>query len=164
MPNHVTHKLIFTGDALEHIVDECCTEGGIDFDKLIPTPGHVYLSDTTAEDEKDFPMNWSSWNRLYWGVKWNAYAGSAGRNDDGTAYLKFDTAWGIPYPIITAFANKFRVQFEHRYFDEGHNFWGAEKWEESCGTMRRVMKRKSAEEDKVALCIELKGYDPDKEA
>ena len=69
----------------------------------------------------------------------------------------------MPYPVIVAFANKFKVPFEHRYFDEGGNFWGIEEWAIKDKCLSRIKKRKSNKEDYKLLCIELKGYDPDEE-
>ena len=63
--------------------------------------------------------------------------------------------------MISAFANKFGIPFEHRYFDEGSNFWGIEDWEIEHRLLCRTKKRRLSEEDRKALCIELKGYDPD---
>lgn len=42
-----------------------------------------------------------------------------------------------------------------------NGFWGIETWESVDGIVKRTGKRKSNPEDKKALCVELKGYDPD---
>ena len=162
MPNHVTHKVIFYSANAEEIFAAICVYGCIDFDKLVPRPPHVYNGDISQEDEKDFPCNGLSWQRENWGTKWNAYDGSTMVEGD-KAIMTFDTAWSIPYPVMAAFCNRFNIPFEHRYFDEGSNFWGIEQWgTEKHGGNRiaRIVKRKSLDEDKVPLCIELKGYDP----
>lgn len=158
MPNHVTHKLIFAEDKKDAIFSSCCQSGRFDFGTLVPMPLHVYQGNTSKEDDQDFPINWNSWSRENWGTKWNAYETTFGV-EDGKAFIKFDTAWSIPYPVLAAFANKFGVPFEHRYFDEEHNFWGIEEWKGEDGSVRRATKRKSNEADQSALCIELKGYD-----
>lgn len=159
MPNHVTHKLTFAEDRAAEIFAACCPDGKFDFNVLVPRPPHMYRGDLGAEDEKDFQCNWMSWQIENWGTKWNAYDQTCGIAD-GKAFIQFDTAWSVPYPVMAAFANKFNVPFEHRYFDEGHNFWGVELWSGEDGRVSRTKKRKSNDDDKTPLCIELKGYDP----
>ena len=77
--------------------------------------------------------------------------------------ITFDTAWSNPYPVLAAFCNRFQVPFEHRYFDEGSNFWGIEEWgtDKYHKSVQRLSKRYSKQEDYKSLAIELKGYDPD---
>ena len=159
MPNHVTHKLIFAEDKAVEVFATCCPEGRFDFRTLVPQPPHIYLGDLSSEHEKDFHCNWMSWNRENWGTKWNAYDQICGI-ESGKSFIKFDTAWSVPYPVLSAFANKFGIPFEHRYFDEGYNFWGIEEWKVENGLVSREMARKSHEDDKIPLCVELKGYDP----
>ena len=163
MPNHVTNKITFEASKADQIIALCCKYGQIDFKKLIPQPTEIYLSNLSSEDIKDFPCNWSNWNRENWGTKWNAYGGAVGREGD-SAYIKFDTAWSVPYPIISAFANIFKVPFVHKYCDEFDNFWGIEVWsvDEYSGPLRRTSKRKALAEDKVKLHEELIGlYEDD---
>lgn len=160
MPNHVTNKLIFDAVHGDHVFETCFKNDKFDFNTLIPQPPHVYNGDLSSEDEQDFKCNWMSWNIENWGTKWNAYD-TSWRIEDGKAIITFDTAWRVPYPVIVAFANKFGIPFEHRYFDEGHNFWGVETWGTERGVISRNGKRKSNEGDRKSLCIELKGYDPD---
>lgn len=165
MPNHVTHKIEFDAAKAEEIFSAVCPKGEFDFNILIPEPAHMYHGSTSSEDEQDFPCNWNSWHRENWGTKWGAYAGTIGI-ENGKAFIKFDTAWSVPYPVLSAFANKFRVPFEHRYYDEGGNYWGVEQWgyrEYEKDVFQRIAKRKSNKADEVPLCMELKGYDPNKE-
>lgn len=160
MPNHVTNKIIFDASESDRIFAECCPGGKFDFKTLIPQPPHLYHGDLSREDDDDFKCNWSTWNRENWGTKWNAYDCSY-KVEDGKAIITFDTAWNVPYPVISAFANKFSVPFEHRYFDEGGNFWGVEEWGVERGGFCRTKKRKSQADDYKSLSIELKGIDPD---
>lgn len=162
MPNHVSHKLTFSADEAECVFTACCPDGKFDFNTLIPGPPHIYHGNLSAEDHQDFPLNWNTWNNANWGTKWNAYVSTC-HVDGHNAIILFDTAWSVPYPVLAAFANKFGIPFEHRYFDEGHNFWGIEEWINERGVTYRNVKRASCAEDKNALCIELKGYDPDAE-
>jgi len=159
MPNHVTNKLLFQPADGEKVIAVCCPDGQcFDFETLVPSPPHMYHGSVSKEEQEDFPLNWLDWCTENWGTKWNAYAGEIGTNDeDGRVFIQFDTAWSLPYPVLVALANKFNVAFEHRYFDEGHNFWGVEMWSKG----RRLTKRASDPKDKRPLCMELKGYDPD---
>ncbi len=160
MPNHVSHKLIFDASEAERVFTACCPDGRFDFDTLVPRPPHMYRGDLSGEDDQDFKCNWSSWQHDNWGTKWNAYD-CACSVEDGKAVIIFDTAWSVPYPVMSAFANKFGIPFEHRYFDEGGNFWGIEEWGTERGNcVRRTKKRRDHEDDYVQLCVELKGYDP----
>jgi hypothetical protein len=163
MYNHVTNKITFDASKADEVFS-FFTNGKFDFNILVPMPPHVYMGDLSAEDDVDFPINWMTWSRENWGTKWNCYDQTNGI-EDGKAFIKFDTAWSAPYPVIAAFANKFAIPFEHRYFDEGHNFWGVEKWgKRNCDhdsqIIARIERRKSKQDDMIALCVELKGYDP----
>lgn len=166
MPNHVTNKIVFDKTYSEKVFAEVCPNGKFDFELLIPQPLNIYRGDLSGEDESDFPLNWRSWNIENWGTKWNCYEQECGINEEGKAYIKFDTAWSIPYPIISAFNNKFNISFIHKYYDEGHNYWGIEEWNIdnyplSNKLVHRISKRYMDVEDEKVLCIELKGYDPD---
>jgi len=159
MPNHVTHKITFAADQLAAVLARIGDGSSFDFARLIPQPAQMYHGCLSGTDEEDFTCNWLSWQRENWGTKWNAYAFTHGVNGD-LAFIKFDTAWSIPYPVIAAFNNVFpELPFEHKYFDEGHNFWGIETWEGS-SRVHRVSKHFKRADDEALLCIELKGYDP----
>jgi hypothetical protein len=165
MPNHVTHKLIFAAEHAEKVFAEVCTDQCIDFEKLVPSPTHIYRGDLSADDDKDFKCNWSTWQRENWGTKWNAYQGKCFLDGDN-AVIQFQTAWSIPYPIVSAFANKFQIPFEHRYCDEAPNYWGIEKWGASrWGDHKSVRtdKQYSKEADRDALMLELLGRVPSEE-
>jgi hypothetical protein len=130
MPNHVSNSIEFACDVglAEKIIDEITKEGCVDFETLIPMPLHVYQGDSSKVDDDDFKTNsWYPWSVANWGTKWNAYAGSI-QNSNGKVRIYFQTAWSVPYPIIIAFANKYGLEFTHKYYDEGDNFWGVDKW------------------------------------
>jgi hypothetical protein len=158
MPNHVTNIIEFDSSKAEEIFGAVCPAGEFDFNILIPQPAHIYKGNTSSEDEQDFPVNWHSWNNQNWGTKWNAYSCSIAIVN-GKAFIKFQTAWSPPYPVISAFANKFQVPFTHRYMDEAHNFWGVENW----GTderftsepFHRLSKFRDRPEDEMILALEL---------
>lgn len=164
MPNHVTNKIVFAAAHMPRVLEAIAGTRQVDFAKLIPMPAHVYCGSLGKEDQEDFKANWYDWSLANWGTKWNAYDCSNG-NDGEAAWIQFDTAWNIPRPVIVAFANTLNIDFEHKYFDEGHNFWGVETWKSGNNVMgaTRMTKRASHEDDFAPLCIELKGYDPSRE-
>lgn len=167
MPNHVTHKLIFDAAKAEEIFAAIRSDDrAFDFEKLIPSPPQMYHGNLSAQDDQDFPCNWNTWSRENWGTKWNAYEGSAKVEGD-KAVLQFDTAWSIPYPVLAAFCNRFQIPFEHRYFDEGSNFWGIERWTVDKWSGDRVVRTEKLwkrDEDYKPLALELKGRDDTEDA
>lgn len=122
MPNHVINKITISGYTSSQIKDRFSSEGReFDFNKLIPTPMHIYQGLISKEDEEDFP-NWYKWNIDNWGTKWNCYDSSVeDAEDEQSVVIKFNTAWSVPYPIIVALANHLKSEsMIHEYFDEGH--------------------------------------------
>jgi hypothetical protein len=167
VPNHVSHKLTFAADKAEQIFAAVCPEGQFDFETLVPSPSNMYHGDLSSDDEKDFKVNWRNWQIENWGTKWNAYDGKCEVIDD-KAVITFDTAWSNPYPVLAAFCNRFQIPFEHRYVDEGSNFWGIDLWDrpewpKTGAKVCRIQKHWKRKEDYTPLFIELKGYDPDVE-
>lgn len=159
MPNYVTNKLTFDAAQAEEVFGAICPNGNLDFELLVPSPPHIFRGNLGEHEERDFPLNWYSWNVQNWGTKWNCGDSSCGINNEGKAFIQFDTAWSVPYPVIAAFSNRFKIPFEHRYFDEGHCFWGIEIWDRDiCGNQTRITKRRGIPEDERTLCLELKGY------
>lgn len=158
MPNNVSHKIAFTAttECAAQIIDEITKHGCLDFNALIPKPLPIYQGSLSGLDTEDFGgFTWYTWAKKNWGTKWNAYNGNS-LNRFGAVELYFETAWSIPYPIIIAFANKYKLSFVHKYFDEGHNFWGIEKWE----NRKRTSRQRDNKADFISLCKELNVYDP----
>lgn len=161
MPNHVSHKIEFlcNEEKSKIIINEITKDECVDFEKLIPRPIHIYLGDAGKFEDEDFKdCLWYPWNIANWGTKWNAYSGKIERNGEMTIVC-FDTAWSIPYPFIIAFANKYGLEFTHKYVDEGGNFWGIDTWKN--GT--RIGRTRNAAELWEKLHIELKGYNPNED-
>ena len=156
MPNHVTNKIVFPSEFSAKVFALCCPCGKFSFETLIPRPINVYLGDLSSEDERDFSNNWHSWNKENWGTKWGAYSQSCGIRDDDKAFIKFDTAWSVPYPVIAAFANRFKMEFIHSYYDEGECFWGVESWSIKNETAFRKEKRRSIRADLPMILKELR--------
>ena len=160
MPNNVSNKIEFSCDneQAEKILAEIRgPEREVDFNSLIPMPIHIYRGGISATDESDFQEHncWFDWSRANWGTKWNAYAARV-ENKNGTVEICFDTAWKVPYPFIVAFAQKYRLEFTHKYFDEGGDFWGIDTWKNGVRSCRN-----RAQELYRPLSIELKLYDPE---
>jgi len=159
MPNHVSNQIEFACNPKlgKQIITEVTKDGSVDFNLLIPMPLSIYCGGLSKTDDEDFGENtWLVWCRKYWGTKWNAYSGKIIKNEAGDEIkLYFETAWSLPYPFIIAFANKYKLDFVYKYFDEGHNFWGDEEWKAG----ERVERNRNPEETQKALHIELRGYD-----
>jgi len=165
MPNYVKNKIIFDKAKAEEVFSFFGSDG-FSFKKLVPMPPHVYHGDISAEEENDFPLNWHSWCVQNWGTKWGELR-DAMKIENDKAVIEFETAWSIPYPIIAAFANRFKIPFEHRYCCEGADFWGIEVWGISVnppedGRIQRIRKNKNDEKIKHSLYLGLWGEELDK--
>lgn len=158
MPNHVSNTITATCDQAlaEKIISEISRgDRAVDFNTLVPQPLSIYQGDLSKDDDDDFgDCTWGVWNRANWNTKWNAYNCTAAY-EDGKIKLYFETAWSIPYPFVIAFANKYGLEFTHKYFDEGHNFWGVEEWRDK----KRIERNRDPDDIKRELHIELRGWD-----
>ena len=167
MPNHVANKIVFfaTSKRTQEIVRHVFVDGEFDFNTLMSAPANIYQGTLGEADDEDFKScTWLEWNLANWGTKWNAY-NSSYTTSNGVTEILFHTAWSPPFPVIVAFANTFKIDFEHRYCEGSQSFWGIEQWkydpkEEDC---IRIKCRKSERDDLKDLCLELMGYDIDKE-
>lgn len=143
MPNFVHHTLTITGPevVLDRFMADCCTEGqGLDFEKIIPQPESVLqdiercsshfnsvhgtgdLSPVATPEELKFP-GWYEWRCANWGTKWNCYSVVV-RNAEGIE-IDFDTAWGVPVPILRALAERFpTLRMEGSFREEYCHFAG----------------------------------------
>lgn len=157
MPNHVANRVTFAAAKADEVFAVVLRDGQFNFETLVPPPPNLYRGNLSSSDEKDFPVNWLSWSRENWGTKCNAYKCSHGVEGE-TAFINFQTAWNPPYPVMAAFCNRFNIPFEHRYFDEGENFWGIDtwggsKWPGSEVLIERLEKHYKREEDRRALAL-----------
>jgi hypothetical protein len=128
-----------------------------DFERIIPSPDGLLRGGLTMEDRKH--PNWHDWNCANWGTKWNSY--DYKQDDKGRVY--FDTAWSPPTEVIRKLSAMFpNIRIMHEYFDEGWCFWGYDEF--LAGEKIKSDRTSSGELDPMGkrLCIELKGYDPDK--
>lgn len=149
MPNHVQNKIEFnaTEKQAEAIFNAIkSNERDFDFSKLIPFPIYMYKADTSTEDNEDFPCNWYNWNLEHWGTKWNAYDAIVNYKE-GIASIEFSTAWSIPYPVIIAFGNSFKVNFKFIYYEEFESFYGIENYKVQDSFIKRTLKRRNNPED-----------------
>lgn len=133
MPNYVYHKIIFNVDKFSEVIPKVIDKYNyVNFKILVPQPPNMYHGNLGAEEEKDFKINWLSWNMTNWGTKWNACSSDGGTygimRDGQRAWIQFETAWSVAYPWIAAFLNATQMPFELYYLDEGENFWGYEKY------------------------------------
>lgn len=115
------------------------------------------LSKATVTNWKQYGvLTWYDWAPKNWGTKWNAYEVSV---DAKNNYIKFDTAWSDPKPILELFVEKFKFSGRIKSFDEGGWFWYDRLYENGV-LVEDHFKR---QEDYNKLCIELKGWDPDED-
>lgn len=133
MPNHVTNILRVSGDPekvramFEAIKNEEIGLGSIDFNKVIPMPGHIFRGNLgMAEREKYGKDNWYDWSIANWGTKWNSYGYDpvdTPKEFDGE-HIEFQTAWSRTDPMIRTLAEQHTdLSFEYLWADEdfGHN-------------------------------------------
>lgn len=173
MPNHITNEIAVTCNPLAALrivagitsINLEKRDLRVNFDRLIPQPLHVYHGNLSGTDERDFPLNWNSWNRAHWGTKWNAYDTNL-QYRQGVLYIVFDTAWSPPRPFVVAFYNKFKRPFRFSSFDEGWNFalieeWGKHGFDDDRYSVRLLDHNNDDDyPDFCELCLRLKGYDP----
>lgn len=139
MPNYTKNKIIFDKKYEEDVIS--VVGMSFNFNDFIPQPYHMYHGNLSSRDHKDFPCNWWDWNNLNWGTKWNC-SDYFLKIEDDKVILNFDTAWTAPFPIICAFANKFRIPFEHHYWYDGadDDIWTIHEWKLLDGAMCRIIK------------------------
>jgi len=142
-----------------------------DFDKIKPMPDDVRKTTeshglTLEDQQKSNGRNWYDWCCNEWGTKWNSYTNRIDVDTDLYLDFRFDTAWSPPTPVFIELSRKFtNVNIKVQYFDEGHNFWGEAEFcngEVVSNDCRPVKGTKGLDDLGKKLCIELKGYDPDK--
>ena len=126
MPNHVKNILTTNPDVIAAMMttfEDGST--GVDFAKVVPTP-KGYISGGCSHqhplffstDDPDWKC-WYSWNRQFWGTKWNGYSAEVTELSDGKAVLTFETAWSHPAPVIEELSRKFpRTRITVQYADE----------------------------------------------
>ena len=129
MPNWMRTALEVSGDQklrekfFNAIGQGLESEQPIDFEKIIPPPDNLFRGNIGNDEEKyckdnNLP-NWYDWNRENWGTKWNAAYGEIRPSKQGdSTVLFFDTAWGLPLPILE--------KIEHMLMNEflGLNIYG----------------------------------------
>lgn len=161
MPNYVASKLVFDAAKAEEVLAGVTLNGRVfDFEALVPSPPNMYHGNLSADDNREFKVNWSNWCVQNWGTKWNSHNVTTGIEPDGRAFIMFQTAWDVPYPIIAAFINRFVIPFELRYADEMPNFWGIdtfgyELYDKEMARVVRLKRDRDRAEDRDRLMLEL---------
>ena len=136
MPNHIT-TIIRSEDQVvldllakaANIIPEGSTfQRTFDFNAFIPMPKHsktFYAEGGVGNEElkKYGKNNWHDWAVVNWGTKWNAYDVNVRLNskDDPEFdnYIKFDTAWSTPMPVLVAISKFFNeATFWIQYADD----------------------------------------------
>lgn len=88
-----------------------------------------YAKQLLSNYEKYGNSTWYGWRTTNWGTKWSAYQVEWDYTDDNSIYLKFQTAWSPPTPILNKLVEMFpTLNFYVACFDEGHCFAGRGDW------------------------------------
>jgi hypothetical protein len=125
MPNHCINEIIFSNvvaAAQDEILKATCNaDGDVDFEILVPIPPQVWRGSVGIRHEKAFGRDMTAleWCRHNWGTKWNAYDHHPIERTDDALTLRFETAWGPPYPWLCALMNTIKRPFEHNWLSEG---------------------------------------------
>lgn len=94
-----------------------------DFNMVIPQPVNIETGGCSGKHEPGI-ICWRDWSIKNWGTKWNGYQPEIEHNEDGTAQLRFETAWSHPVPVIEALSTMFpEAEIQVSYADEdlGYN-------------------------------------------
>lgn len=128
MPNHVINEVIFRNIDAETratlLANIKNVAGEIDFEILMPAPLNIWCGGVSTRHSV-FPGNHLDWARANWGTKWNAYGLDEGGKyksilqTEDSLTLTFQTAWRPPYGWLIAIFNRFKINFEHNWLDEG---------------------------------------------
>jgi len=166
MPNWINVRIKYEASETTayQIFQQIRIDHKFNFNTLIPTPVNIYLGPTGVRDSEDFGKHtWYRWAVDNWGTKWNACECSDLIYESGIASFRFSAAWHVPYPIIIAFGNKFKVPFTLEYCEECGDMWGVEMWrvEAGCNHIERTSTSKNCIKDKKRLCTELSGLSPE---
>lgn len=63
--------------------------------------------------------SWYDWCVKNWGTKWNACEPTLDSDGNDMDYLRFETAWSAPHPILSKLSEMFPgVTFQHAWADE----------------------------------------------
>ena len=111
MAMNTYNLLTIVGDSelIRDVIDGVLDGGDVNFNTIVPVPTHMYTGDIKMQDTEDFgDLNWIDWCYDNWGTNWNDWAGD-------TYQIYFETANGVPFPIITAFANECSMEFTHMF-------------------------------------------------
>lgn len=116
----------------------------ISCDKFVPYPQKFKDLDEIAAkarlEMKKLPKEEQDWSKLpkdgfnqggyewcikNWGTKWGMYDFSEWKRFKRSAFIRFDSAWSPPLPVIRAIAKKFpKLKFTIRYYERGCAFKG----------------------------------------
>lgn len=77
------------------------TERIVDFGMVIPEPDNIEQGACGGQHEPGV-ICWYEWNIDHWGTKWNGYSLHTTDHGDGTAEIRFETAWSHPFPVLEA--------------------------------------------------------------
>lgn len=114
----IINKIVVTKDYIKEMEERNATLGTnfrievteedlncVDFNRLIPTPSHIYQASLTRDVENLYGKEncWLEWCTKHWGTKWNASETEINYFDKGVE-VSFWTAWTAPTPFIEKLA------------------------------------------------------------
>ena len=126
MPNYVTNIVHFQGDA-ERIAsmraavqDDQYGLYGIDFSKIIPMPGNLYMGPIGPTERQLYGKNnWYDWSRANWGTKWNAFRFADDPDSYSPSQIRFITANGAPHPVLQKLSEMYPdITMRHQWADD----------------------------------------------
>jgi hypothetical protein len=136
MPNWCDNEIVIKGSPevlaeIDNIISN--NEDGFQMGDFVPLPEH--LRDTTSSGGSDKFVNalagdttteydnWYDWSIANWGTKWDV-SDAYRSNDVGQILLSYQTAWAPNINFWAQFTEKYPVEVEHRYYEEGVCFIG----------------------------------------
>lgn len=168
MFDKVSNKIEFevsTEERARQIYEAICEDNEFSFQSFgFPSDFDAYCDVLgREEDRNDF---WErvlfDWNSFFWFIEYRSCEIGDLEWLGGKASFAFQTLWRVPYPVIVAFATKFKVPFTLKYIKNNGIYWGIEVFElDENGQVKKTSERLCLKEDLVDLQIELIGGDPE---
>jgi hypothetical protein len=100
----------------------------LDFERVRPTPSDEYLENLGVDVGFGAHAGWLLWRDAYWGTKWSPEGEDfrlEGAPEDGKLTFFFQTASGVPIPLIEELARQhLGLSFTLVYVDHGQYIAG----------------------------------------
>jgi len=135
MPNYCYNNLYITVEdnkQLDKIIQGITnnSEQLFDFNRIIPIPEELANTSApnrtnpiTLRDKYGF-SDWYEWRCANWGTKWNASEVELNLETPEQIYIKFQTAWSPPIPVIKKIAEMFPFAYLTLDWEEESGYYG----------------------------------------